>query len=49
MTKWTDPIENPEQNERYWREKKRNGLIAATFIVYGLALYFGLLFTGCLS
>lgn len=39
MTKWADPISNPEQNERYWRERRRSEwlvaiLLASTFCAF---------------
>jgi hypothetical protein len=33
VTKWADPVDNPEQNARYWRERR-----AADWIFYVVIL-----------
>ena len=34
MTKWADPIENPKQNEQYWRERRQFDWLMAILIVF---------------
>lgn len=41
MTKWADPIENPEQNERYWRERRIQDWIFYVVILGLLAVGMG--------
>lgn len=43
MTKWVDPITNPEQNARYWRERDRNDAILITCILVLFAAGFALI------
>jgi hypothetical protein len=39
MTKWADPVENPKQNEQYWKERKRRELIFCLSIAIGYAIF----------
>lgn len=48
MTKWADPIGNPEQNSRYRRERNRNLIIFGVAAVGSYVLFLIALFAGWL-
>jgi hypothetical protein len=36
MTEWADPVSNPEQNAKYWEERRQNNwmLCVGIFVVF---------------